>query len=184
MLAAASLVWPGPASAQEYAINVRQSVITVRVYKSGLFSALGHDHEITAPIGGGIVNTAVRQVELHIKANSLRVRDVEASEKDRNEIQRIMQGPEVLDIEHYPEILFRSNGAEPTGTNSWRVPGNLTLHGQTRPVVVQVKKMDGHYMGASRFKQTDFGIKPIKTMGSTVQVKDEIRIEFDIQLTG
>jgi len=182
LLLAASLAWTGLASAEERAIDARTSVITVRVYKAGLFSALGHDHEIVAPIGSGTVNTAARKVELHINANSFRVRDPEASEKDRNEIQKTMLSPEVLDVEHYPEILFRSTRAEPTGTDSWRVHGNLTLHGQSRPVIVEVRKKGGHYTGASRFKQTTFGIKPIKVAGGTVRVKDEIRIEFDIQM--
>ena len=59
------------------------------------------------------MNTAARKVELHINANSLRVRDPEASEKNRNEIQKTMLSPEILDVEHYPEILFRSTRAEP-----------------------------------------------------------------------
>ena len=31
-------------------IDTQKSVMTVRVFKSGLFSAFGHDHEISAPI--------------------------------------------------------------------------------------------------------------------------------------
>ena len=182
LLLAASLAWTGLASAEERAIDARTSVITVRVYKAGLFSALGHDHEIVAPIGSGTVNTARPQGQVHIHANSLRVRDLEASEKDRNEIQKTMLGPEVLDVAHYPEIVFQSTRAEPAGTDSWRVHGNLTLHGQTHPVIVEVRNNGGHYTGASRFKQTTFGIKPIKVAGGTVRVKDEIRIEFDIQM--
>ena len=182
LLLAANLAWTGLASAQEHAIDAEKSVITVRVYKAGLFSAFGHDHEIAAPIGSGTVDTAARKVELHINASSLRVRDPGASEKNRSEIQKTMLSPEVLDVEHYPEILFRSTDAEPTGINSWRAHGNLILHGQTRPVIVEVRKKGGHYTGASRFKQTAFGIRPIKIAGGTVRVKDEVRIEFDIQL--
>lgn len=182
VLLAAGFAWTGAASAQEHAIDTAKSVMTVRVYKAGVFSAFGHNHEIAAPIGKGTVNTAAHQVELHIDASSLRVRDPEESQTDREEIQRTMQGPEVLDIEHYSKILFGSTGAEPTGADSWRARGNLTLHGQTRPVIVDVKQRGGHYVGASRFKQTDFGITPIKFAGGTVRVKDEIQIEFDIQL--
>ena len=180
----AGLTSIGVASAQEHAIDVAKSSMTVRVYKSGAFSAFGHDHEISAPIEKGTVNTATHRVELHISASSLRVRDPQASEKDRGEIQKTMQSSAVLDIEHNPEISFRSTGVDPVGTNSWRMRGDLTLHGQTHPVMVEVSKKGEHYVGAAQFKQTDFGIKPIKVAGGTVRVKDQIRLEFDVQLTG
>lgn len=180
----AGLTSIGAASAQEHAIDAAKSSMTVRVYKFGVFSAFGHDHEISAPIESGTVNTTARRVELHINASSLRVRDPQASEKDRNEIQKTMQGSEILDIEHYPEILFRSTTAEQAGTDSWHVRGNLTLHGQTHPVMVEVGKKSEHYVGTAQFKQTDFGIKPVKVAGGTVRVEDQMRVEFDIQLAG
>ena len=154
----------------------------VRVYKAGVFSAFGHDHEIAAPIASGSIDTAVQQAELRVNAGALQVRDPKGSDKDRAEIQSTMLGPQVLDAERYPEIVFRSTGAEPMGTGSWRVHGNLSLHGETRAVTVEVRETGGHYVGSSRFKQTEFGIKPVKVAGGTVRVKDEIRIEFDIQL--
>ena len=42
----------------------------------------------------------------------MRVRDAKVSDKDRAEIQKTMLGPEVLDVERYPEIVFRSTAAE------------------------------------------------------------------------
>ncbi len=156
--------------------------MTVHVFKTGVFSALGHNHEIAAPIAGGTVNLTAHQVELHTSARALQVRDPEVSSKDRAEIQSTMLGPDDLDAERHPEIVFRSNGAEPMGADSWMVRGNLTLHGETRPVTVEVRERDAHYVGSSRFKQTDFGMKPVKVAGGTVRVKDEVRIEFDIQL--
>jgi polyisoprenoid-binding protein YceI len=181
-LCAASLAWTAAATAQQRTIDTEKSVMTVRVYKAGLFSALGHDHEIAAPIARGAVDTTARQVELYTKAGALQVRDPEVSDKDRAEIQSTMLGPEVLDAEHHPEIVFRSTGAEPMGADSWNVHGNLTLHGQTRALAVEVRETGGHYVGTSRFRQTDFGIKPVKLAGGAIRVKDEIRIEFDIQL--
>jgi polyisoprenoid-binding protein YceI len=181
-LVTSTLAWAVAASAQQQAIDVRNSVMTVRVYKAGIFSAFGHDHEITAPIASGSADTATHHVELRVDASALRVSDSKASEKDRNEIQTTMLGPEVLDSEHHPEIVFRSTEVEPMGTGSWRVHGDLALHGQTRPVTVEVSQKDGHYIGNLLLKQTEFGIKPVRIAGGTVRVKNEIRIEFDIQL--
>jgi polyisoprenoid-binding protein YceI len=172
----------GTALAQQRAIDPAKSVMTVRVYKAGLLSAIGHNHEIAAPITAGTVDVKARRVELHAQTGALQVRDPGVSAKDRAEIQSTMLGSEVLDAERNPEIVFRSTGAEAAGTGSWRVRGELTLHGQTHTVAVEVRENGEHYEGTSSFKQTEFGIQPVKVAGGTIRVKDEIRIEFDIQL--
>lgn len=183
---AASWVGSGAASAQagsqQRAIDTAKSVMTVRVNKAGLFSALGHNHEIGAPIASGNVDLTVHQVELHVNARALKVLDPGVSEKDRGEIQRTMLGLDVLDAESYPEIAFRSTRVDAAGAGAWKVQGNLTLHGQTRTVEVEVREDGEHYVGTSRFKQTEFGIQPVKVAGGTIRVKDEVRIEFNIQL--
>jgi polyisoprenoid-binding protein YceI len=179
---AASLAWVAVGSAEQRAIDTGKSVMTVRVYKAGFLSALGHDHQIAAPIASGAVDNSARQVELHANAAALQVRDQKVSGADGAEIERTMLGPEVLDSGRFPEIVFRSTGTEPTGPGSWRVQGNLTLHGQTRPVEVEVRETGGHYVGNARFKQSEFDIKPVKVAGGSIRVKDEVRIEFDIQL--
>ena len=170
------------ACGQPKAVDAKTSVMTVHVYKAGVFSAMAHDHEISAPISGGSVDTAAHHVELHVSAAALRVHDPNASEKDRGEIQKTMLGPDVLDSEQQREIVFKSTGAEAAGAGAWTVRGDLTLHGQTQPVTVAVKENAGHYVGTARIKQSDFGIKPIKLAGGTVRVKDEVQIDFDIQL--
>jgi polyisoprenoid-binding protein YceI len=169
--------------AQQREIDKARSTMTVRVAKTGMLSALGHDHEISAPIGSGVVDTAVGQVDLHVHAAALRVADPNGSEKDRQEIQKNMVGPEVLDADRYPEISFRSKSAEKSGAG-WTVAGELTLHGQTRPITLQVTERDGHFVGSARLRQSEYGMKPIKVAGGTVRVKDEIRIDFDIRLSG
>jgi polyisoprenoid-binding protein YceI len=181
-LAILSLAGAVQVSAQPLPIDTAKSVMTVHVYKAGVFSAFGHDHEISAPITRGIVDVEGRKVELHASAGALRVRDPKVSDKDRGEIQTNMLGTDVLDAENYKEIKFQSTSAEPAGTGTWKVTGALTLHGQTRPVSMEIHARDGHYVGACRFKITDFGIKPVKVAGGTVRVKDDVQIEFDIQL--
>ncbi len=176
------LLCAGAANGQPQAIDSQKSTLTVRVDKAGVLSGFGHNHEIGAPIARGTVDPAGRQVELYVKAGALQVRDPEASAKDRAEIQKTMLGPEVLDATRYPEIVFRSTGANAAGPNSWIVEGTLTLHGQARPVTVEVKGADGHYTGTARLKQTDFGMTPVKVAGGTIRVKDQVRIDFDIQV--
>jgi polyisoprenoid-binding protein YceI len=180
--AVASLVGVAGAQGQPAPISTTKSTMTLRVFKAGVFSAFGHDHEIAAPLAGGTVDLSGHRVELRVNASALRVADPGVSEKDRAEIQKTMLGPEVLDIERYPEITFRSMAADSGAPGVWHVRGTLTLHGASRPVAVEVNDRAGHFVGSARLKQTDFDIKPVKVAGGTVRVKDEIRVDFDIQL--
>jgi polyisoprenoid-binding protein YceI len=113
----------------------------------------------------------------------MKVQDAKVSDKDRETIQATMLGPDVLDAKTYPEIVFASTSAEPDGAGAWKVAGNLTLHGTTRPVSLVVRESGGRYTGTCRLQLTDFGIKPVKVAGGTVRVKNEISVEFDVQLT-
>ena len=174
----------GLAAAQSGPIDSRDSTLTIHVYKAGVFSAFGHDHEIHAPVARGQVDASAKQVEFHVDASALRVIDAKASEKDRAEIQKTMLGPEVLDVARYPEIVFRSTSAESAGANAWRVSGDLTLHGQTHPLRIEVKQSGSSYAGQVVLKQSDFGIKPIRVAGGAVKVKDELRIDFDVKTAG
>jgi polyisoprenoid-binding protein YceI len=180
-LAAASLVCALGLSAQQHNIDPQKSTLTIHVGKTGALSGLGHEHEVRAPIHSGTADTGSHPVvEIHVNASELRVIDKGDSEKDRAEVQKTMLGPEVLDSEHHKEIVFKSTGAESTGQAQWTLHGNLILHGQTRPVTVQVTLKDGRYTGGTTVKLTDFGIKPPGKAG--VKAKDEVKIDFDVRL--
>ena len=171
------------AQSEARAIDVRRSVLRIRVFKSGLFSAFAHNHEIEAPIAQGRVELSESpSVTLLVDARKLRVLDPGLSADKRVEVQKTMDGPQVLDSSRFPEISFRSTAIEKMGADHWTVRGNLTLHGQTRPVAVQVALRDGDYRGSATLKQRDFGIAPVSIAGGTVKVKDEVKIEFDIIL--
>ena len=78
--------------------------------------------------------------------------------------------------------FFQSTAVEQNGAERWVVHGTQTLHGQPQAVTVDVLREAGHYTGHPTFKQTNFGIKPVRIAGGAVKVKDEVRIEFDVQL--
>ncbi|HEY6769152.1 MAG TPA: YceI family protein [Candidatus Sulfotelmatobacter sp.] len=180
-LAAMTLMCALGVSAQQHNIDTQKSTLTIHVGKTGAFSGLGHEHEVRAPIQNGTAETGSHPaVEIHVDARALRVIDKGESEKDRAEVQKTMLGPEVLDSERHQDIVFKSVAAEPAGQGRWTLAGNLTLHGQTRPVTVHVTLKDGRYAGDATVKQSDFGIKPPGKAG--VRAKDEVRIEFDVRL--
>lgn len=170
-------------TADQRPIDTSRSRVTVHVYRSGLFAVFAHDHEIEAPIASGDVRLGEHaSVELRIETRELRVLDPELSADTRAEIQETMLGPKVLDATGYPKIRFVSERVTGAGQQEWRVEGQLTLHGQTHPVALDVREADGVYRGSVKLKQTDFGITPIRIAGGTVRVKDDVKIRFDISL--
>ncbi len=169
--------------AQSRAMDTGHSTLKVRVFKSGMLSAFAHDHEIEAPIRQGSVNLSTKpSIELCVDARKLRVLDLKLSPKNRADVQETMEGPQVLDSNRFTEISFHSTAVESKEKEHWTVHGNLTLHGQSSPVVVDVNLRNGHYLGSSRLKQRSFGITPVSIAGGTVNVKDEVEVEFDIIL--
>lgn len=169
--------------AQSASIDITRSKITIHVDKTGLFSFAGDKHEIAAPIASGTVDEKAGTVEFTIDARKLQVLDPQLDEKKRAEVQKTMHSPAVLDSTQYPTIKFHSTKAPPAGANAWNVTGDLTLHGQTHPVSVSVKKEKGAYSGSARLKQTDFGITPVAVAGGTVKVKDELKLDFVVVAT-
>jgi hypothetical protein len=179
----ATLAWVGSRNlyAQSRAIDVNESSLTIRVFKSGVLSGFAHDHQIQAPIAEGSIDpSATPSVQLRVDSRMLRVLDPEIPADRRAEIQDTMQGAAVLDVGRFPEISYRSTTISSGGDAHWKVQGILTLHGEKQPVAVDVSFEGGHYRGSAAFKQSAFGITPIRIAGGTVKVKDEIKIEFDI----
>lgn len=172
-------LWAGDPSSQK-AIDTEKSVVTVRVYKAGLLSPFGHEHEIRAPIQKGTIDEEKNTVEFAVDVRTLRVMDSDVSDKDKAEIQNTMLGPKVLDSEKFHEILFHSTEVSRAGENTWTANGELTLHGQTRPVKVRVERTDGRYRGSAELRQKEFGIEPVTVAGGSIKVKNEVRIEFEI----
>ena len=169
-----------PLTAQSREIDVSKSILTVRVYKTGLFSAFAHDHEIRAPFQKGAFNEQKPSVEFQVASRELKVLDPDGSDSERSQVQHTMLGPKVLDSEQFKEIKFHSNSIDAAGPNKWTVTGDLTLHGQTHPVKVEVEGANGHYRGSAKLRQTEFGITPVTIAGGSIKVKDDVRIEFDI----
>ncbi|HZD93881.1 MAG TPA: YceI family protein, partial [Candidatus Sulfotelmatobacter sp.] len=120
------------------------------------------------------------RAEITVITKQMKVTDPEVSDKDRAEIQSTMLGPKVLDQEKYPEIHFKSSHIEQTSPQHYRVTGTLELHGTTSELTFEVTGSPEHYHGATKFKQSDFGIKPISLFGGSVKVKDELELTFEV----
>lgn len=171
--------WAAPKDSRT-PIDAGHSSILIHVYKAGLLSAFGHEHEIHATIEHGTIDEGKQTVEFSVDVRALRVMDRDVSDNDRAEIQSTMLGPQVLDSEKFPEIRFRSTTLEADGPGKWTARGDLMLHGQTHSVRVSVAGSHGHYRGSAMLRQRDFGMTPVTVAGGSIKVKDEVRIDFEI----
>jgi polyisoprenoid-binding protein YceI len=165
-----------PIFASERAIDPAHSRITIHVGKAGLFSAAGHEHEVSAPIvEGAIDDSEAGRVWLRVEAARLTV----LPEKDQEAVQSTMQ-KNVLESAKFPEIRFESTSVHKVDDGHWKVTGNLTLHGKTSSITVDVHSDANAYRGEASIRQTQFGIQPIRVAGGAVKVKDELKIDFAI----
>jgi polyisoprenoid-binding protein YceI len=172
--------------------------VVVHVHRSGLFAVFGHDHELhalrwraTAEVPDG--DPARATVDVFVAADSLRDREPGLSSGDRAKVDRQTAGPEVLDAARYPAVTYRSDAVsvdagagKAEGRVRGTIHGRLTLHGRTRPldVAFEAERRSGGWKveGKTRFKQSEFGMKPVRAAGGTVSVKDELDVTFTVAL--
>jgi hypothetical protein len=177
----AVVLFAGPQETGE-AIDTQRSSITIHVGKSGVFAGAAHEHWVNAPIATGMVDVAPSNpsVRFTVEASKLSVRtEKTVSDRDQAVAQFSMQS-KVLESNRYPEIVFHTTRVQRYGENSWKVFGDLTLHGTTKSIMVSVVREKGAYVGDVRIKQTEFGIHPIKIGGGLVKVQDELDISFQV----
>ena len=81
-------------------------------------------------------------------------------------MSRLMDA-DLLGGNDHPTISFRSTRVEPTDAARWKVTGDLTIHGVTKPVV-----LDTHFLGqgvhpSARKFQPPSGPRPLSTAASS-----------------
>ncbi|HSP68251.1 MAG TPA: YceI family protein [Bryobacteraceae bacterium] len=175
------LVIMSVAAGQDRAIDVDRSTITIHVDKAGLLSAAGHEHWVAAPISSGTIRESPSGfVEFTVQTAQMMVKpDPKVEAKTQAEIQKDMEDL-TLETRKFPQITFRSSRVNATGDGRWRVEGDLSLHGVTKPVTLTVKRTGDAYTAHTVLKQTDFAIKPVSVGGGLVKVKNEVEIDFQI----
>lgn len=190
----AAAAFPVPARAIEYKWRPDRGTFLVRTDRSGLFSRMGHRHEIRAESYTGTfqfdpASIEMSRIDLVIASKSLRVVDHDMDAKDIVKIQGDMER-KVLEVGRFPEIRFLSNvitnEGEADGGGGWklRVSGTLALHGVSQPVafpaLVTLENGAVRLKGEAIVKQKDFEIEPISVGMGAVTVKNEVRIEIDL----
>jgi hypothetical protein len=117
-------------------------------------------------------------IPLRVDSRKMRVPDPEISVDKRAEIQHRTEGNAVLDVEHFPEISYRSTAITKTGDAHWEVHGDLNLHERSQPVVVVVSLAGGALSGFRICQAEQLRHQSHTYRGGTVKVKDEVKIEL------
>jgi len=103
-----------------------------------------------------------------------------------------LKSPDFFDAEKFPTITFKSTKVEAAGDRRYKLHGDLTMHGVTKPVVLdveatpEVKGMRGETRAGARattkINRKDFGISWSKSMdGGGVVVGDEVEVTIDVE---
>ncbi len=104
-----------------------------------------------------------------------------------------LRSPNFFDVARYPTITFKSTRVEKAGEGKLKVTGNLTMHGVTRPVVLDVegptapiKDPGGHMRrglsASTSINRKDFGLQYNKMIEAGPVVGDEIKIDIEAEL--
>ena len=116
------------------------------------------------------------------------VASITTNEPDRD---AHLRSPDFFDVERYPEIGFESTRIEAIDGTSSQVFGNLTMHGVTREVKLEVviSGTDEDPWGNTRvgleavgaIKRSEFDMKFNQALGSgNMLVGDKVTISLDI----
>ena len=174
-----------------YRIDPRPSRFTVQVTAGGMLSAFGHNPVIAVRDFSGqaqVQGDALESASLHVEvqASSLEVAN-DVSDKDRREMERIMQ-EQVLRTAENPVIAFDSSSVQATSAGPGRyrvqITGKLALNGTTSDqtitarVIVSADRLRAS--GEFTLLQSTYGIEQVTVAGGVLKVKDELKVSFDI----
>jgi polyisoprenoid-binding protein YceI len=121
--------------------------------------------------------------------------DVASVDTRNGDRDKHLKSADFFDAEKFPSMTFKSNKVYKQN-NTWKVAGDLTLHGITKPVVLDIVEGPSNEIkdpwgmmrtGATaktKINRRDFGLTWNKSMDSGgVVVGEEIDITLDIEIT-
>lgn len=145
----------------------------------GIADVSGTFNDIDVKVTSAKPDFSDAQFELVAKTASIDTR-VEA----RNDH---LKSADFFNVEKHPTLTFKSTGIKPAGKNKYKLVGDLTMHGVTKPVTLDLlytgtvenpmsKKATSGFQVTGTLKRSDFGIG-----GGfpAAVISDEVRIKAD-----
>ena len=176
-----------------YRLGPDNGRIILRTGRAGLAAKAGHDltievtrwsARIEVPGGeaGGITAAAV-SAELDLGSVAVREGTGGAkplTDRDRREIKKTIGG-----ILGDGAATFTSSRIIRSGASGGAIEGTLTINGKAQPARLQVAEPGpGRYRGTGTVQQTAFGIKPYVGFLGALKLRDEVGVEFEVNLAG
>jgi len=168
------------AQIQTFRIDPNHSSAEFAVRHLGISTVRGDFQKVGGTVSYDPADVGKSSIEATIDTTTVNTR-IEARDKD-------LRSPHFFDVEKFPVITFKSRRIEAAGAGKLRVTGDLTMHGVTKEVVMDVdgptaaiKDPSGApRMGAAattKINRRDFGID-----GGTATVGDEVQVTLDVEL--
>lgn len=148
----------------------------------GMMTVRGNFQEVTA--GGEIYpdDPSRSKIEATINTASIRTHN---EQRDND-----LRSSYFLEIDKHPTMKFKSTDIKKVGDDSYKVTGDLTIKGTTRPVTLDVVRlgelndaeMMGHrisYQATTRINRKDFGMNFDALRDGRLVVSNEIDISIE-----
>lgn len=180
LVAALVLAASAMAQVQSWKIDPNHTAAQFSVRHMGISTVRGAFTKVSGSVEYDPANPAKTTVEATIEAASVDTR-VEMRDND-------LRSPNYFDAAKYPTITFKSKSVEAAGEGKLKIVGDLTIHGTTKEVTLDVDgpsapttdPRGNAHVGASattKIKRTDFGVG-----SSNPMVGEDITITIDVEL--
>ncbi|MFL6595393.1 MAG: YceI family protein [Chthoniobacterales bacterium] len=145
--------------ADSFKIDPVHSSVIFNVKHLGVTNFYGDFKEITGMVTFDSADPAKSSVELSVPVESL---DSRNPKRDQH-----LKSPDFFNAAQFPTLTFKSNKIEASG-DTYKVSGDLTIHGVTKPVTVdfhkgaEAKGQQGEVRGGGEtkftIKRSDYGM--------------------------
>ncbi len=176
---------PLAASADTWQIDPVHTTVEFTVRHMMISNVRGQFTKVAGTITANGNDPASVRIEANIDTSSI---DTRSADRDAD-----LKSANFLDVAKYPTMTFKSKKIEPAGAGAWKIVGDLTLHGITREVTLDVQgptapikdPWGNTRVGASattKISRKDFGLtwnKLLETGGAVVG--DEVAVSIDVE---
>ena len=127
---AAPVASSGLPAAGTYTLDPAHSTVGFRIRHMGIAMVEGEFDAFEGTVAFDPANLAATTVRATVQTASV---DTDVDARDGH-----LRTADFFDVETYPTMTFASTAVQPTGPTTFRLTGDLTLHGVTRPVAFDV----------------------------------------------
>ncbi len=165
-----------------YTLDANHAALMFKLNHLGFSTFLGRFTEFDATLDFDPENIEAANLEVIIEMGSIDVNLPEFEEE--------LRGDNWLDVEAYPQASYRTTGfVGETGENSYTYAGELTFHGVTAPVELNVNFHGGGrnfltrsytlgFSASSTFLRSEFGVDRFTSFGVGDEIELEVHVEF------